>query len=275
VITPLKSKGGIQGVLAISTRELRQFLPQDLDTIQAIGNQIGLAIENARLYENLRFYLHEITRAQENERKRIARELHDETIQVLIALSRRLELLTTMSDQLPAPALQPLKSSQELIGNTLREMRRFIQDLRPPSLDHLGLVAALEGLVSDLDQNGIKAELAVIGLERRLVPEDTELMLFRIAQEALSNVRRHSGASKVNLQAEFSSDQLRMQITDNGCGFNAPERMSDLVSSGRLGLIGMHERARTLGGVLTIRSKPDHGTTVMVEVGLGERIHPF
>jgi signal transduction histidine kinase len=268
IITPLKSKHQVQGVLAIATRSSRQFLPEELDLISAIGNQIGVAIENARLYENLRFYIQEITRAQENERKRIARELHDETIQTLILISRRLEVLATLPEQLPEMAMPHLESLQELISNTLRDLRRFIHDLRPPTLDHLGLVAALEGLVSDLGKNGIEIELEVTGQVQRLMSEDAELVLFRVAQQALNNVRRHSGASRVRMQVVFHRDRVQISIQDNGCGFDAPEQMSDLVSSGRLGLVGMYERTRTLRGTLTIQSEPDQGTVVIVDVPL-------
>lgn len=269
VITPLKSKDQVQGVLAVATRRSRQFLPHDVDFITAIGNQIGVAIENARLYENLRFYVHEITRAQENERKRIARELHDETIQMLIFISRRLEVLATLPEQSPGTVKPHLESLRESIGDTLRDLRRFVQYLRPPTLDHLGLVAALEGLTDDLEvQNGIEAEVSVTGTVRRLAPEDTELVLFRIAQEALNNVRRHSGASRVMVQVAFCPDRVRMVIEDDGHGFYVPERTSDLVSAGKLGLVGMHERTRTLGGTLTVQSEPEQGTVVVVDVPL-------
>jgi signal transduction histidine kinase len=267
VITPLKCRGEVQGVLAVSSRHSRRFQPRELDLITAIANQIGTAIENARLYENMRFYTHEISRAQENERKRIARELHDETIQMLVALSRRLELLTTVSDRLPEEAIRHLELSQRLIADALIAVRRFVQDLRPPALDHLGLVPALEGLIADLDEeHGIEAGLHIKGVVQRLVPEDTELLLFRIAQEALSNVRRHSNADTVELELEFLPGRIRIRIEDNGRGFTAPERMSDLVTSGRLGLVGMHERARTLGGTLKIDSKPGRGTKIAVDV---------
>jgi signal transduction histidine kinase len=269
VITPLKSKDQVQGVLAVATRRVRQFLPDDLELIAAIGNQIGVAVENARLYENLRFYVHEITRAQENERKRIARELHDETIQMLIFISRRLEVLATLPEQSPETIMPLLESLRESVRDTLKDLRRFVQDLRPPTLDHLGLVAALEGLTNGLvDKDGVKTELSVTGPVQRLVPEDRELVLFRIAQEALNNVRRHSGASRATVQVEFSPAKVRMTIEDNGHGFDAPERMSDLVSAGKLGLVGMHERARTLGGTLTVRSRSDSGTVVVVDVPL-------
>ena len=275
VIVPLKSMGAVQGVLAVAARHKLGFQSRDLNLITAIANQIGAAIEKARLYDNMRFYTHEITRAQENERKRIARELHDETIQVLVALSRRLELLISLPDRLPEEAVRHLALSQKLIADSLIAMRRFVQDLRPPALDHLGLVPALEGLVGDLtEQHGIRVEFTVTGPVHRLVSEDAELLLFRIAQEALNNVRRHSGANRVGMELEFLPGRIRMLIQDDGRGFTAPERMGDLVSSGRLGLVGMHERARTLGGTVTIDSKPGRGTKVSVDVPARPTVSP-
>jgi signal transduction histidine kinase len=147
-------------------------------------------------------------------------------------------------------------------------VRRFVQDLRPSTLDHLGLVATFEGLTSNLkEKDGIEAELEVLGEARRLMPEE-ELVLFRLVQETLSNVRRHSGASQVAVQVEFHPGRVRIVIEDNGQGFSVPERMSDLVSMGKLGLVGMHERARTLGGTLTIQSRLGGGTTVVVDTSV-------
>jgi two-component system sensor histidine kinase DegS len=263
---PIVSGDQSFGTLALASLDAaRDFSDRDIAILSGIGRQAGIAIENARLYENLRFYIQRITRAQEDERKRIARELHDETIQMLIVISRRLEVLATLPERLPETARWHLESLQELIGHALREVRHFIQDLRPPTLDHLGLVATLEGLAGDLEKGGIATELRVTGETRRLMPEE-ELVLFRIAQEALSNVRRHAKASRVMVQLEFHPGKVRMIVDDNGRGFKAPERMGDLVSSGRLGLIGMHERVRTLGGTLTIQSEPDRGTVVIVDV---------
>lgn len=185
---------------------------------------------------------------------------------MLIVISRRLEILATVSEQLPEAALPHLESLQELISNTLKGMRRFLQDLRPPTLDHLGLMATLEGLVADLrEKNRIEAEIKTTGEVRRLMPEE-EMVLFRIVQEALHNVRRHSKASRVDMQVEFCPCRVCISIEDDGCGFNAPERIGDLVSSGRLGLIGMYERARTLGGTSLIRSEMGQGTKVIIDV---------
>jgi signal transduction histidine kinase len=271
VAVPLKSTDRVQGVLAVATRRSRQFLPEELELLAAIGNEIGVAIENARLYESMRFYVQEITRAQEDERQRIARELHDETIQMLIVLSRRLEALITPSEPMSETTRQRLRSLQELIRNTSGGIRRFVRELRPPTLDHLGLVATIEGLTRDLaEKDELEAELRATGDVRRLTSEE-ELVLFRIAQEALSNVRRHSAASQVIVRLGFYPDKVLMAVDDNGRGFHVPERMDDLVSMGRLGLIGMQERARTLGGTLTIQSEPGRGTVVTVDVPIQSR----
>ena len=267
VAVPIVSGDHSFGTLTlVSLGEAKHFSDRDVAILTGIGRQTGIAIENARLYENLRFYIQKITQAQESERKRIARELHDETIQMLIVISRRLEVLATLAEQLPETATPHIESLQKLLGDTLRNTRRFVQDLRPPTLDHLGLVATLEGLTDDLrEKDEIEAELGVSGKARRLTPEE-ELVLFRVVQEALSNVRRHSKASRVIVQVKFCPGKVRISIEDNGRGFNAPDRIGDLVSSGRLGLIGMYERARTLDGTLVIRSEVGHGTVVIVDV---------
>jgi GAF domain-containing protein len=124
VAVPLKSMHRVQGVLAVAARQTRQCHPEELALLTAIGNAIGVALENARLYENMRFYVREITRAQEDERQRIAQELHDETIQMLIVLSRRLEALVVSSESLPETTREHLNSLQELIPNSSGGIRR-------------------------------------------------------------------------------------------------------------------------------------------------------
>jgi signal transduction histidine kinase len=266
VAVPIVSGDRVVGALSlVTTNQEKHFSDSDLAILTNIGRQAGIAIQNAQLYERMRFYARQITRAQEDERKRVARELHDETVQMLIALSRRLESLTTLPEPLPEAAMERLTALQQLIGTTLQGVRHYIQDLRPPTLDHLGLVATIEGLTDDLTEDGIEADLGVSGETRRLTPE-TELVLFRIVQEALSNVRRHSGASHALVHVRFSPDSVRVKIEDDGHGFDAPARIDDLLSTGKLGLIGMHERAHTLGGILTIQSGAGEGTAVMIDV---------
>jgi signal transduction histidine kinase len=267
IAVPIMSGDQSFGTLALcSLDETKGFSDRDIAILTGIGRQAGIAVENAHLYENMRFYVRQITRVQEDERRRIARELHDETIQMLIVISRRLEVLSSLPGALPEAATRHLESLQELVSDTLKGVRRFVQDLRPATLDHLGLVATLEGMTRDLsEKDHIDAELRVIGEARRLIPEE-ELVLFRIAQETLSNVRRHSKASRATVEVEFHSDRVRLTVEDNGNGFNAPERIGDLISSGKLGIIGMHERARLLGGTLQIHSEVGTGTIIVVDV---------
>ena len=265
IIVPLKSRDRVLGVMFLYVRGTYRPGAEDRRLFASIGSQIGVAIENARLYENMRFYARQITRAQEDERKRIARELHDDTIQALVALSRHLDALAILPEQLPELAMRHLEQLRELTDSALRDVRRFSQDLRPPTLNHLGVLPALEGLMADVKENGIETELKVRGDRRRLSPE-TELALFRIVQEALSNVRRHSQALQVVTTVEFDEGRTRITIEDDGEGFEVPERTGDLVATGKLGLIGMRERAQLLGGTLTVRSELGKGTTVIVEV---------
>jgi signal transduction histidine kinase len=249
-----------------SIDETKHFTDTDVTLLTGIGHQAGIAIENARLYERMRFYARQIIQAQEEERERIARELHDETIQMLIVISRRLELLPVPPESYPQSARQLLESVQGLLRDTQRGVRRFAQGLRPPTLDDLGLVAAIRGLANDLaETDGIESDLSVVGQARRLASEE-ELTLFRIAQEALSNVRRHSGASRAAIRLAFHPDHVRMTVEDNGHGFDAPRRTDDLVTIGKLGLLGMDERARSLGGTLTLQSVPGQGTAIVAEI---------
>ncbi len=266
VAVPIVKGEHIYGALTlVTTSQASQFTDRDVDILGGIGRQAGIAIENSHLYERMRFYAQQITRAQENERKRIARELHDDTVQMLIALSRRIENLVVLSETLSQTIQDRLTSLQELISTTLRGLRRFIQDLRPPTLDHLGLIAAIEGLTDGLGEDNIEAELNISDTVQRMTP-DEELLLFRIVQEALSNIRRHSGATHAWVNIRFSPDMLQAIVEDNGCGFKPPERMDDLVSASKLGLIGMYERARMLGGTLGIQSMPGEGTKITLDV---------
>jgi len=220
--------------------------------------------EERRMQENLRYYLQQVTRAQEEERKRVARELHDETLQNLIVISRQLDKITS-SEALWEESLEVVRGLKKQIETAVQEIRRFSNDLRPSVLDDLGLLPALELLADDLEKQGIVTAFKVVGEARRLSPE-TEVMLFRIAQEATRNVWRHSDASIAELNLEFANSRLKMCIKDNGKGFRLPQRLGDQASKGKLGLAGMQERARLLGATLHLDSKPRRGTTIVVEV---------
>ena len=235
--------------------------------VQAIVRDVT---EQRRMQENPRFYVSQVLKAQESERLRIARELHDDTAQALTGLSRRLDMLVdtlpSNDDQLPEEMSKRLEELREQSDRILEGVRRFSRDLRPPVLDDLGLLPALKWLATALEeQHGIAANIGVLGEQHRL-PDDVELALFRIAQEALSNVRKHSGASAVELTVDFRGGEMTMVIADNGKGFELPRSTSDLTTSGKLGIIGMQERTRLLGGTLAVHSEPGEGTRIEVTV---------
>ena len=218
------------------------------------------------MQDNLRYYLQEITRAQEEERKRIARELHDDTAQILGSLSRQLDNFVRKKHGLAPNEVLFLKDLQAQLNRGVQGVYRFTQNLRPSLLDDLGLIPALRSLMKGLQESdGISTDLKVLGGERRFSPE-VESLLFRIAQEALNNIRRHAQASEAQVVIEFAEDKVKVTVSDNGRGFELSGRVDDLPRSGKLGLAGMQERARLLGGTLEVKSTPGKGTTLIVEV---------
>ncbi len=217
--------------------------------------------------EELQFLLHQITGAQEEERKRIARQLHDDTIQSLVALCQQVDYTISSVKKLPPQARENLEKLYEQTEKIMEEVRQQVQYLRPAVLDHLGLISALEWLTSDAEKySGIPVNLRIIGSERRFTPE-AELRLFRIAQEALRNVSKHAQASSAQIILEFADGKTRLSISDDGKGFS-PLEVSSLWKSGKLGLVGMQERAHLLGCTLSVKSEPGKGTTITIEYPL-------
>jgi len=218
-----------------------------------------------QMQENMRLYIQQITRAQEEERSRIARELHDSTAQELIALLHQVEGLLRDRAKLPLSDAKALWGLHEQIKGILQEVRYFSRDLRPSILDDLGLRAALEWLVEQLEaEREVECHLTVVGEERRL-PSEAEVMIFRIVQEAMRNIGKHSQASKAELTVEFGQKETTITVKDNGVGFQLSESVGDLTRAGKLGLAGMQERVQLLGGSLSVQSEPGKGTTILVK----------
>jgi signal transduction histidine kinase len=266
---PLKSKQRVVGVMDFFLDADVSLDSVDQEMLAAIGRQIGVAVENARLCENLRFYVRRITHAQEAERKRIARELHDDTVQRMIDLSRRVDNISTMPEVPPSVAGQ-LEALRARIEDMVHSVRRFSQALRPSVLDDLGLLPAIEGLLADLEQSGIETALGIEGSPRRLESE-VEIDLYRIVQEALNNVRRHSGATKVVVTAQYGDRLLRITVQDNGSGFERTGHPGDFAVLGMYGLVGMEERAQRLHGQLKIMTGEEGGTIVVIQVPISSR----
>jgi signal transduction histidine kinase len=257
-------RDGSEAIIELATR-----------LITADGKPIGFenigrdVTEERKMQDNLRFYLKEVLQAQEEERKRISRELHDDAGQSLLLLIHRLDALTSdPANKLSKPAKDKVTRLHGLAVKILDGLRRYSQELRPAILDHMGLVAALGWMAENLNrEQRTKVSIEVRGTEYHLSPE-ANLVLFRIAQEALNNVKKHSGATKAVVKLEYAPQKIIVTVTDNGKGFELPERLSDLASLGKLGLTGMEERARLLGGTLKVQSKPGEGTTITAELPL-------
>jgi signal transduction histidine kinase len=223
--------------------------------------------ELGRLYEEVREQgelrgrlLEKLVNAQEEERRRIARELHDETSQALTALAAGLGGVEAALVSNPNLARRQLAELKNMSMGALEALRAFIYDLRPSLLDDMGLVSALRWYVHNWSGRGIQADFAVSGPARRLAPQ-VEVMLFRIAQEALSNVRRHSQASQAVVRLEFTNQHVVLSIEDNGIGFVPAEVLSGQAEPG-WGLLGVRERIALIGGTVQIDSAPGRGTKI-------------
>ena len=234
-----------------------------------LSNWVDLT-EQKRLRENMEFYISEITKAQEEERKRIAREIHDESIQTLATLALDIDGISREKERLPEDITSHLDRLRAEANGILKGLRRFSHELRPGVIDQVGLVPALEILTEEMNQKGIDTSLEIAGSERRLKLE-VELGLFRIAQETLRNIRRHSEATKAKIRLSVARGKVRLTISDNGRGFEPPEMLGDFATKGKLGLIGMQERARLLNGKFLVKSHIGRGTTVVVEVSSTDR----
>jgi PAS domain S-box-containing protein len=259
----LVRKDGVSCILRVVSSLV--IIGGDVQGCQHIAQDVT---EERKTQENLHFLLQQITRAQEEERKRIARELHDDTIQALVVHSQQIYDLADNIKELPGPTVSRLNELRQQAIQIMAGLRRLTQDLRPSALDRLGLLPTLKRLAADVEKySGIETDVKVLGEERRL-PAEVELVLFRIVQEGLRNVWKHAQATKASVTIEFGEGKTRVTVSDNGKGFDTRQRMGDLPRYGTLGLAGMRERARLMGGNLTILSELDKGTTLAKELPL-------
>jgi len=239
----------------------------EIRQLQASLSTMAARIQAA--HQALQSYIGSITLAQEEERRRLARELHDATIQDLIAIDHRIQMLGGGLEAADEQLASQLDGLRREVVRCIQELRRLTGALRPMYLEDLGLVPALEMLAKDAQRDlAVSVGFEVEGRPRRLSPE-AELAVFRIVQEALSNVARHAKASQAVLQLRYAVDKLTIQIQDDGEGFRPTERIADLASRGHYGLLGMQERAQLAGARLSLTSESGKGTQVSIELPLG------
>ncbi len=241
--------------------------PEIHDFMAAVGNQLAARVENLMLLEQeqamLSTYIKLVTEAQEEERRRLARDLHDGPAQNLAILVRNLEGHSG-SESNWTNVLH--ESASEILG----DLRRVARDQRPTLLDDLGVVAALEWLITDSESfSDAETNLVVRGESRRLGAE-TEVAFYRIGQEALRNAQEHAGATRIEVLISFEDDLTDLMVSDDGSGFPVPKSPGEYLRSGRLGLMGMHERAQLVGGSLQIQSSLEDGTVVFVRIPVSD-----
>lgn len=266
----ISGPGGLAGVLNVHTRARRRFDDRDVRLLLAIGRLLAAAVHHARMHRRLAArergherFAEQTVEAQEAERRRLARDIHDGISQRLVTLSYHLDAALTHLDRGdPGPARADLDTACGLVDTTLGEARAAIGALRPPVLDDLGLTGALAALARDLP--GVTASL---DLDEFRLPDHVEIALYRIAQEALQNVVKHSRARRVTVRFVAEPAGVRLAVTDDGEGFTTTAADEPFARDGHgFGLASMRERAELIGATIGFSSRAGVGTTVTVTV---------
>ncbi|MBX3063312.1 MAG: HAMP domain-containing protein [Anaerolineae bacterium] len=229
---------------------------KEIEDLRETMNQMSHRIQNYQAA--LQDYLRAVTQTQEAERARLGRELHDETIQTLIALNHKAQMVQRGIERNSPQTAERALELRGMIAAAIEEVRRFSRALRPVYLEELGLIPALDLLAQEAG-----AQFRINGSPIRL-KADQELALYRIAQESLNNAKRHAKAQHLWLELHFLDSTIQLQVRDDGLGFEIPSNLSELTRTGHFGLMGMRERAQLAGGQLKLSSSPMQGTTVTV-----------
>jgi signal transduction histidine kinase len=231
--------------------------------------QIQLLKQSRHMQGQLRRLSHQILKAQEEERKRISRELHDKIAQALVSVNFHLEELTRGREGKPGSLRQKIARTQHLVQKSMSIVHLFARELRPPALDDLGLIPALHSLLKEFTKRtGVPARLsAFAAIERLNIVKRT--VLYRVAHEALNNVGRHARASRVEVSIEKLPESISMKIKDNGKSFDV-ESVLRANRGRRLGLLGMRERLEMVGGNFSVESAPGKGTVVWARFPAGK-----
>jgi len=268
--------GGLVGVLNVHTVARREFADRDVELLLVIGRLIAGAMHQARMHRQLvardrahENFVEQVIQAQELERRRLAGDIHDGISQRLVTLSYRLDAASRAVGDDSSTAAEQLALARELVDLTLGEARAAINGLRPPVLDDLGLTGGLASLARSIPGVDVDVELA----DARLA-DHIEIALYRIAQECLQNVVKHAKATNAKLTFSVEDEQVRLEIVDNGLGFDTLEHPLGGDEMGGYGLLSMAERAEIVGGRLNIRSRPGAGTAVTATIPLPSAAAP-
>lgn len=272
ISVPLITNTRVVGQLNVAFQENALLDPMDIDLLKMIAPQLVVVVENARLWadiqekESLRKeLLKRVVLAQEEERRRISRELHDEFGQELTSLLIRLQVLEKTNGN--SNSFEVIEGMKKTTLHMLSSIHDLTLELRPAILDDLGLLPALTQFIKGCPGYlGIEVDFEVQGLENQRMPRAIEITLYRVIQEALTNVARHSGVKKARVFMKYKDSGITTIVEDDGVGFDLSAIRSGLLGNNRIGLYGMEERVSLVGGDFTIISTPGKGTIIHIEI---------
>lgn len=283
---PLVSNGALQSLVALETpgRHKTLLTDEDLDTLATLAGQVALALENNELNASLASRLQQVeqirdelaeaqrrlTHEREAERRHLARELHDGPLQMMYGIRFQLDTLHEIIEQRFAEDHELQRrcaSVRGMLQDVAGTLRGICTDLRPPLLTEFGLEEALRAFAEEVQTRHpeVRMQLHLMPARKRLT-ETVRLALYRVAQEATNNAIRHGDARTITMHLEYDAEQVLLEIEDDGRGFEVPERWTAFARDGHLGLLGMSERVESIGGTLSIDSRPDFGTRVRAEL---------
>ncbi len=268
---PIRSRGEKLGFIRVDSEHPARFTSDDIHLLEALGSQLGSAVDNALLWDEVKRrdelrgkLIDRIFEAQEEERRRVAREIHDHTDQVLSGLIVTVDIAQQALATQDHKLARVLAETRTECENLLERLDDLVLDLRPKLLDDLGLPAALEWLTQGFQtRSGVQVRLQVSGLRARIAP-DVETAAFRIIQESLTNIVRHADANQASVDIRHLAGSLDIEVADDGCGFD-PAAVDGMGTS-HFGLLGMSERAGIVGGSFHLISSPGTGTRVQVSL---------
>ena len=276
VICPIIYSGNVSSVLLIGAKDDgTRYSEEHLELLITMANGLGAVIENARFVDSLRKQqqrteqlLVQVSEAQEEERRRVASELHDGVAQLMVRLLYQVQVASALLErQGSVDVREELASIEKIVDANIKEVRRVMVGLGPPDLEHLGLIGAIRREVSRFDDEDGRYTLDLVGEPVDML-HAAETAVYRIVQEGLNNSRNHAKATEMNVRLEFKDQEVLLELKDDGKGFDVERTLEEALSSGHLGLWGMRQRIEALGGTLIVDSTPGSGTTISLDLPL-------
>jgi PAS domain S-box-containing protein len=272
ICVPLLAKGVVQGVFGLFFEAVEVSMPEQVAFFETLGRQVGVAVYNARLFaevkegrERLQQLAHKVVKAQEDERRHVARELHDEAGQALTGLLLHLEMMRAELEEAPPSLKKDIAEAIQLTSETMESIRRLAHGLRPPSLDSVGLNGVLEAMCHDFARRS-RLTIQYEGVEPTTLPDSITMTFYRVLQEALTNITKHAQASQVWVTLQQENRRATLIVADDGRGINQAGKRA----AQGIGIQGMRERLEALGGAFTLQPRSGGGTCLVATTTIEE-----